>query len=83
MPTSVITKKQIDLIGGIGSILTGIFCAFIGWEDFVEERAWHIWAVMTLVLLINGLAMFRHAAKSRQECSIHPTEVGEVVKLRS
>lgn len=74
------TKKQLDVIGGIGSILTGFFCAFIGWADLNEGRAWHIWAFMTLVLVVNGLVMFRYAAKNRPGSPLSKTTAGQVAK---
>jgi hypothetical protein len=64
MTTRRITKKKIDVLGGIGSILVGFMCVGIGWMDYTSGRAWHIWAVMTLVLLVNGVAMLTHAFKS-------------------
>lgn len=56
-------KKRLEMLGGIGSILTGFMCTFIGVSDFMRELSWKIWVVMTVVLVVNGIAMLRHAAK--------------------
>ena len=55
--------KKLEMLGGIGSILTGCFCTGIGWMDFATGQSWKIWAVMTIVLFVNGLLMIRHSAK--------------------
>jgi NAD(P)H-hydrate repair Nnr-like enzyme with NAD(P)H-hydrate dehydratase domain len=55
-------KQWIDRVGGVGSILTGILCAVIGWGDREAQRSiWQVWAFMFLLLVTNGIAMLIHA----------------------
>jgi hypothetical protein len=78
----VLTKKKLETLGGIGSILAGVMCAGIGWMDYTNGQAWKIWAIMLAVLVVNGIAMIRHAAKRVEETSpIEPMHAA--VKLRS
>jgi hypothetical protein len=58
-----LTKKRLETLGGIGSMLTGVMCVGIGVWDYQTGNAWKIWVIMTFVLVINGIAMIRHAAK--------------------
>jgi hypothetical protein len=59
-----ISKKVIETLGGLGSILVGFVCVGIGLMDYqAGQGIWKVWLVMTLVLVGNGLAMLRHAAK--------------------
>lgn len=67
MSTTLKVRNRIDFVGGIGSILTAGMCVGIGWIDFGEGRSWRIWAVMTLVLLVNGVAMLVYANRVLQE----------------
>ncbi len=82
MDSVVHIHRKVDLVGGVGSIMTGIMCAFIGWSDYDEGHAWHIWVLMTAILILNGFAMLRHAAKLRREHALDSSEVGPVAKLR-
>jgi len=78
----VLSKKKLETLGGIGSILAGIMCAGIGWMDYTSGQAWKIWAIMLVVLVVNGIAMIRHAAKRVEEVS--PSEqMHAAVKVRS
>jgi len=61
-------KKKLETLGGIGSILTGLMCTGIGVMDFGNGQSiWKVWMVMTFVLVLNGIAMLRHAAKRVEE----------------
>jgi hypothetical protein len=61
-------KKKLETLGGIGSILTGLMCTGIGVMDFGNGQSiWKVWVVMTVVLVLNGIAMLRHAAKRVEE----------------
>jgi len=84
MLPNVRTKKQFDVAGGIGSILTGLFCAFIGWTDLKEGHAWHIWALMTLILVVNGFLMLRYASRVQpgmpSNSPLRDTKVGKIAK---
>jgi hypothetical protein len=59
----ILSKKRLEKLGGTGSILTGFMCSGIGWMDYTSGQAWKIWVIMTVVLVVNGIAMIRHAAK--------------------
>jgi hypothetical protein len=52
--------RKLETFGGIGSILTGFGCVWIGYTDFLEGQSWGIWAIMTLVLIVNGILMIQH-----------------------
>ena len=56
-------KKTLETLGGVGSILTGMMCVGIGVMDYEDGVAWKIWVIMTFVLVVNGIAMIRHAMK--------------------
>ena len=59
----VLTKKRLETLGGIGSMLTGLMCVGIGVMDYETGNAWKIWAIMMVVLVVNGIAMIRHASR--------------------
>jgi uncharacterized membrane protein YhhN len=59
----MVSFKKLESLGGIGSILTGFLCVWIGWMDFTTGQSWHIWAVMTVVLIVNGVLMLIAASK--------------------
>ena len=56
---------HLDRAGGVGSILTGIACAYIGWDDKqVHHSIWRVWAFFMVLLICNGIAMLIHARKT-------------------
>jgi hypothetical protein len=59
--------KKLETLGGIGSILTGFMCIGIGLMDYSNGQSWKIWAVMTIVLVVNGIAMLRSAARRPED----------------
>ena len=61
----MITKQRVDRVGGVGSIVVGFFCAWMGYRDWlVQHSLWKVWAVMCVVLIVNGLAMLRFASRT-------------------
>jgi hypothetical protein len=61
----MVTKKRVDTVGGIGSLLVGLVCAWIGYRDWsLEHSLWKVWAIMCVVLTLNGFAMLRYASRS-------------------
>ena len=78
-------KKRLETLGGIGSILTGILCTVIGVVDLREQASgYRIWFVMFAVLVLNGIAMLRHAAKRPADpVPLSPHSMHEVLKVRS
>ncbi len=53
----MITKRTVDRVGGVGSVLVGVVCAAIGYLDWqLGHSLWKVWAVMFVVLVLNGLA---------------------------
>jgi len=67
--------KKLETLGGIGSILTGLMCVGIGLMDYSNGQSWKIWAIMTVVLAVNGIAMLRRAAERPADpraAGIHP-----------
>lgn len=79
----VLTKKKLETLGGIGSMLTGAMCIAIGVMDYESGNAWKIWAIMMMVLAINGVAMVRHAAKRPEDEVIAIPPIHRVAKARS
>jgi hypothetical protein len=79
----VLTKKRLETLGGIGSILTGLMCVGIGVMDYETGNAWKIWVIMTVVLVVNGIAMIRHAAKRPEDEIIRVPSPREVAKART
>ncbi len=61
------TKRMVDTVGGVGSILVGVACGLIGWTDWhAGHNTWKAWPIVSAVLLLNGVAMLavaRRAAK--------------------
>ena len=79
----VLTKKKLETLGGIGSILTGLMCVGIGVMDYETGNAWKIWAIMMVVLVVNGIAMIRHASKRPADEVIGIAARGDIVKART
>jgi hypothetical protein len=76
------SKKKLETVGGIGSILTGFMCSGICWMDYTSGHAWKIWVIMTVVLIGNGIAMIVHATK-RVEDAVPAEPVQQIVKVRA
>lgn len=79
----VMTKKRLETLGGIGSMLTGLMCVGIGVMDYESGNAWKIWAIMMVVLVINGIAMILHARKRPNDEVIQLPAQHHVVKART
>ena len=72
----MITKRRVDRVGGVGSILIGIACAFIAYRDWQREHSvWKVFALMCVVLVLNGIAMIRHSV--RPERSVDSLDPGD------
>ncbi len=78
-----LTKKRLETLGGVGSMLTGVMCVGIGVMDYESGNAWKIWAIMMVVLVINGVAMIRHAAKRPEDDVIGLPQRHQVAKART
>jgi hypothetical protein len=66
--TTMITKRQVDRVGGVGSIAVGFGCAWIGRQDWLMEHSlWKAWAVMCVVLVLNGFAMIRYSLRPERD----------------
>lgn len=79
----VLTKKKLETLGGIGSMLTGLMCVGIGVMDYQSGNAWKIWVIMTVVLVVNGIAMIRHAMKRPDDEVIGIAQAHGVAKART
>lgn len=77
-----LTKKRLETLGGIGSILTGGMCVGIGVMDYQSGQAWKIWAIMMVVLVANGVAMILHAMKRPDDEMIEVPQA-VIVKART
>ena len=61
---AMITKRQVDRVGGVGSMVVGVVCAWIGFGDWQREHSlWKAWAVLCTVLVLNGIAMVRYSRR--------------------
>lgn len=60
----MVTKKTIDTLGGIGSVLASLMCLGIGfWDRGLHHSIWKVWVVVFLLLLLNGFAMLKVAGR--------------------
>jgi hypothetical protein len=75
--------RKLESFGGIGSVLTGLFCSWIGYTDYQEGQAWHIWAIMTVVLIVNGILMMLHKRLPPALVPPTPAKPVEGVRIRS
>jgi len=58
------SKKVWETAGGICSISSGLICGWFAVTDRLNGQSiWTVWVVMTLAVVINGIAMIRHAQK--------------------
>ena len=60
----MITKKTVDTLGGIGSVLASLMCLGIGfWDRQMHASIWKVWMIVFLLLLLNGVAMLKVAGR--------------------
>ena len=60
----MLTKKRMDTLGGIGSLLASLMCLGIGsWDRRMHLSIWKVWVFVFVVLLLNGFAMLKVAGK--------------------
>ena len=60
----MVTKKTVDTLGGIGSVLASLMCLGIGfWDRGMHHSMWKVWMFVFVMLLLNGFAMLRVAGK--------------------
>ncbi len=58
---------SVDRVGGVGSLLSGLACAYIGWGDrALHSSIWKVWAFFCVLLICNGIAMLIHAAHTQR-----------------
>jgi len=58
---------HVDRVGGVGSILVGFACAYIGWGDYSHHRTiYRVWAFFFVLLICNGIGMLIHARKTER-----------------
>jgi len=76
------SKKTWEAAGGICSMLSSLICGWFAVTDKINgESIWTVWVLMTLAVLINGIAMIRHAQK-RVVTSTPGHGVGNVARVR-
>jgi hypothetical protein len=64
MVSDRVTKKTLEILGGIGSILMGLACAGLSVFDAQNNRSMSVvWIGMSVLLVVNGIAMQLHARK--------------------
>ncbi len=60
----MVTKKTIDTLGGIGSLLASLMCLGISyWDRQMHHSIWKVWVFVFVLLLLNAFAMLRVAGK--------------------
>ncbi len=60
----MVTKKTVDTLGGIGSLLASLVCLGIGfWDRGLHHSIWKVWVCVFAVLLLNGVAMLKVAGR--------------------
>ena len=60
----MVTKKTVDTLGGIGSILASLMCLGIGfWDRQMHSSIWKVWMAVFVLLLLNGVAMLKVAGR--------------------
>jgi hypothetical protein len=75
--------KKVETLGGIGSILTGLMCIGIGLMDYFNGQSWKIWVIMTVVLVVNGVAMLISASRRHESAVVAGTLSNPVQQVAS
>lgn len=64
----MVTKRTIDTVGGIGSILTGLACLYLAVQDReLHLSMWRVWVIVCVVLVVNGVLMLMAASRAKRE----------------
>jgi len=76
------SKKMWETAGGVCSILWGLVCGWLAVTDRISGQSiWVVWVVMTFAVVINGVAMIRHAQRRLAGTSLGQ-RVHEVAPVR-
>jgi multidrug transporter EmrE-like cation transporter len=59
------TKKKLDTLGGIGSILCSLVCVYFAMGHHEDESMWKVWVGFGVLLIINGFAMIVYAQRDK------------------
>lgn len=51
------TKRQLDMWGGVGSILAGVVCVYFAQQHGSDESIWKVFMGLCVLLVLNGIAM--------------------------
>ena len=61
-----LVDPKTEMVGARASVLSAVVCLGFGvWDLRDHHRIWVYWMVFSVLLLVNGLAMFHHAHKAR------------------
>ena len=61
----MMTKQRLDRIGGAGCLLIAVGCMWLAFTDReMGQSLWKVWVGMSLLLLVNGIAMLLHAQRA-------------------
>jgi hypothetical protein len=78
------TKRSLDRVGGVGSILAGGMCVWFADQHHRWESIWNVWVGMAVFLVLNGILMLVHASRkgglpevARELLQHHPAETAE------
>jgi len=51
------TKRQLDMWGGVGSIVAGVVCVYFAQQHGSDESIWKLFMGLCVLLVLNGIAM--------------------------
>lgn len=78
------SKKQLERLGGMGSMGTGVFCVWLAMLDKAEGQSiWVVWVGMAVILVLNGIAMIWHASRRPADEPLVMAKSGPVVRAGS
>ena len=60
------TKRQLDMWGGVGSILAGAVCVYFAQQHGPDESIYKLFMGLCVLLVLNGIAMIVWANRPRK-----------------
>ena len=62
----IMTKRQLDMWGGVGSVIAGIVCVYFAQQHGSDESIYKVFMGMCVLLVLNGIAMILWANRPRR-----------------
>ncbi len=69
------TKRQLDMWGGVGSIVCGMVCVYFAQQHGSDESIWKVYVGLCVLLTLNGIAMMVWANRPHK-----PTETNRTTR---